>query len=248
MNIKQRLRKRLGCIAIVLLSLVLFAALALVIGRHLWASEPAYWTQNQSYIAQTDPDRLTDVADRAFNRILSELSNSQGYKTDPNDTDPRAMGVRSIRLDFDEANAWLATRLDDWLANQKRRMPDGVSDPMLQAQGDLLVAAFRYRNRDVDQVFSVLLSMTFLDNGQAVLSIDGLRGGRLPLPTSTLLDKLPRHAGEDARGTHTLAVLLGEAPFDPILPIDGDRQARIIDMRVDPQSVSLIVQAEPTER
>lgn len=242
------MRKRLGCIALVLLSLVLFASLALVIGRHLWAGKPAYWTQNQAFITQTDPTRLTDVADRAFNRILSELSNSQGYKSDEQDNDPRALGVRSIHLNFDEANAWLATRLNDWLANQKRRMPDGVSDPMLWAQGDSLVAAFRYQNVDVDQVFSVMLSLEFFDNGQAVLSIEGLRGGKLPLPAGAILDRLHGKVGDDVRESHTLAVLLGEAPFDPILPIDGDRQARIIDMQVDPTGVSLIVQAEPTER
>ncbi len=248
----RRIRRRLGCAFIVLVLLVLIGLLAFVFGRHLWRSEPTYWTQNQTFTANTSDVALTDMADRAFNRILSELSNSRGYQpTDSNDggtTAEQTLGVRTIRLGFEEANAWLTTRLNDWLVNQHRELPPGISRPMLASNGDSLVAAFRYQNQEIDQVFSVLLSLDFLDNGQAKLSVDGVRGGRLPLPTKTVLDQLPGVNEDDAKRSQTIAVLLGQQSFDPILPIDGSRQARIIGMQVDDQGVALVVRAEPTGR
>ena len=234
----------MGCLFV----LLLFALVALAawgIGRKLWRSEPAYWARNQAAIAGTDQTRLIDAADRAFNRILGELSDSRGYQPTGNGGD--ALGVRTITLNFDEANAWLATRLNDWLANQKRELPAGLSKPMLASSGDSLVAAFHYKNNDIDQVFSVFLSLKFLDYGQAMLSIDGIRGGRLPLPTGSVLKRLPGGAADDGvQHSQITAVLLGQQPFDPVLPIDGTRQARIIGMRVDDKSVGLTVRAEPT--
>ncbi len=235
----------MGCLFVLLL-FAMIAVAAVGIGRRLWRSEPAYWIGNRAAIAQTDPAVLVDAADRAFNRILGELSDSRGYQPtgiSGGDT----LGVRTITLNFDEANAWLATRLNDWLANQKRELPAGLSKPMLASEGDSLVAAFHYQNNDIDQVFSVLLSLAFLDDGRAVLSIDGIRGGRLPLPTGSVIKRLPggTEAG-DAHRSRAVAVLLGQQPFDPVLPIDGTRQARIIGMRVDDKSVSLTVRAEPT--
>jgi hypothetical protein len=223
-----------------------FVTLAAVgIGRRLWHSEPAYWTRNQAAITATNQAILIDAADRAFNRILGELSDSRGYQATGNGDD--ALGVRTITLSFDEANAWLATRLNDWLANQKRELPAGLTKPMLASSGESLVAAFHYKNNDIAQVFSVYLSLKFLDDGQAVLSIDGIRGGRLPLPTGSVLKRLPGGTTDDeAHHSRITAVLLGQQPFDPILPIDGTRQARIIGMRVDDKSVSLTVRAEPT--
>jgi hypothetical protein len=243
-------RRRLGYVVIVLMLLALLALLAVGIGRHLWQSEPDYWTRNQTFTASTSEVRLTDMADRAFNRILSELSDSRGYKPAETGTGgataEQSLGVRTIRLGFEEANAWLATRLDGWLVNQKRSLPAGVSGPMLASGGDSLVAAFHYQNQEVDQVFSVLLSLEFTDDGQAVLSVDGVRGGRLPLPKGAVLDQVPGLAKDDDQRSQTVAVLLGQQPFDPILPIDGARRARIIGMKVDGSGVALVVQAEAT--
>lgn len=236
---------------IVLILLVLIGFLAFAYGRHLWRSEPAYWIQNQAFTANTSDVAMTDMADRAFNRILSELAYSRGYQpvdTGAGDTTGKqSLGVRTIRLGYEEANAWLATRLDDWMVNQGRELPAGISRPMLASNGDSLVAAFRYQNQEINQVFSVLLSLEFLDNGKAKLSVDGVRGGRLPLPTRTVLDQLPGVNKDDAQRSQTVAVLLGQQSFDPILPIDGTRQARIIGMQVDDQGVSLVVRAEPTD-
>jgi len=214
----------------------------------MWLDAPAYWKRNQAFIRYSSNEKLTGLADRAFNRVLGELSSSSGYQAGGvglwRAVGDRAEGVRRIRLGFDQANAWLATRLADWLVNQHRQLPAGLSDPMLASDSGRLVVAFRYHNQEVDQVFSVLMSLEFLDNGRAKLSVDGVRGGRLPLPTRSVLKRLPG-AGHGAGGSQIVSVLLGQQPFDPVLPIDGSRRARIIGMEVDDRGVSLVVQSEP---
>lgn len=254
----RRARRRFGCVIAAML-VVMAVLLAVGIGRGMWQSEPAYWTQNQAFIQHTSKAKLTDLADRAFNRILGELSSSRGYqaggsgKWRPVSDD--VLGVRMIRLGFDEANAWLAERLDDWLVNQQRQLPAGLSEPMLTSESGQLVVAFRYRGGDIDQVFSVLLSLEFLEDGRATLSVEGVRGGRLPLPTDYVFKHLPGAArgsggagesgGDDAKRSQAIAVLLGQQPFDPVLPIDGSRRARIIGLEVDDEGLGLVVQAEP---
>ena len=233
---KPARRKRwvIGCLTATA-CLILAAVVLAGIGRGLWQREPGYWIRNREFVQQASETELHGMADGAFNRVLGELSSSRGYRSVGDDT----LGVRTIRLSFDEANAWLASRLDDWLVNQKRSLPAGLSDPMLTSESGRLVVAFRYKNGDVDQVFSVLMSLKFLKDGRATLSIDGVRGGRLPLPADSVLKHLP--GGESSQ---VVAVLLGQKPFDPILPIDGSRRARIIGLEVDDRSVGLVVQAE----
>jgi hypothetical protein len=218
---------------------------AVGIGRGLWHSEPKYWVLNQYFLEVTPQAQLTDMADRAFNRVLGELSQSSGYKP----VDPRpghASGVRTIRLEFDEANAWLDQRLNDWLKNQGHRLPAGLSDPMLASNAGRLVVAFRYESDEIDKVFSVLLLLDVLDDGQAVLTIDGVRAGRLPIPVDTAMKQLPNASDGESGGQPDLFdTLMGGRPFDPILPIDGTRHARIIGLDVDDTGLMLTVRAEP---
>ena len=256
---RRRRRWALGCLTVFLL-LIVAGLLIAWIGRSLWQSEPDYWGQNQSFVQATPPQTLEVIADNAFNRVLGELSQSRGYTSGGNSggtsagsgtekwkpISDDALGVRTIRLSFQEANAWLAERLDDWLANQGREMPAGLSDPMLASDDGQLIAAFRFQQDELDQVISVAMSLKFLDNGQATMSVDGIWGGRLSLPVGQVMDRLPGGSGGD--DSQAVAVLMGKQPFDPVLPIDGSRRARIIGMEVDAEGVGLVVQAEPNAR
>jgi len=244
----RRSLRRFGCAAVVMLMVTMLLA-AVGIGRGLWQDEPKYWKWNQYFLEQTPQVELADMADRAFNRVLGELSQSRGYRPATQmESDPPAEEVprvRTIRLNFDQVNAWLDQRFAGWMENQQRQLPRGVSSPMLSSHAGRLVVAFRYESEEITQVFSVFLSLTPLDDGQATLQIQGVRGGRLPIPVGMALDQLPAaddESGEDPSGL--LGVVLGGHPFDPILPIDGTRHARIIGLSVDETTMSLTVRAE----
>lgn len=230
-------------------------ALVLIgIGVKLWHAQPGYWVRNQYFLEQTSKARLTDLADQAFNRFVGELSDSRGYRGGrghpPNDTGQGAatsdgLKVRTIRLSFNEANAWLDQRLGDWLVNQNKSLPAGLSSPMLAGEDGRLVLAVRVKQAQFDKVVSVAMSLGFTDDGRAVLVLQGAKVGRLPLPMRTLLNRFA--TSQDAEGTaksQVLAFLQAQEPFDPILPIDGTRRARIIGLEMDDQGLSLTVQAE----
>jgi len=239
----------IGCLAAVLL-LIAIVGVGYLVGKRLWQTKPTYWETNRAFVQATPPETLEVLADNAFNRILSELSQSRGYAPQgiPNwqPISDDALGVRVIRMTFDEANAWLAERLDDWLEQQERDMPAGLSNPMLASDDGRLIAAFRIERSDIDQIISVALSMKFLDNGQATMSIDHIWGGSLSIPVGMVMDRLPGGAGN--QDSQAVAVLMGQQAFDPILPIDGARRARIIGIEVDETGVGLVVQAEPNTK
>ena len=242
---RRRSLKRIGCAATAIFVVTMLIA-AIGIGRGLWHSEPKYWVMNQYFLELTPQAKLSNMADRAFNRVLGELSQSSGYKpVDPTHA-PQGYGVRTIRLEFDEANAWLDQRLNDWLKNQGHRLPAGLSGPMLASNGERLVVAFRYESDEIDKVFSVLLLLDILDDGRAVLTIDGVRAGRLPIPVDTAMKQLP-NAGDGKSGDQPdlFDTLMSGRPFEPILPIDGTRHARIIGLAVDDTGLMLTVRAEP---
>ncbi len=245
----RRKRWAIGCLGVILL-LGAIGWISYWVGQSLWQAEPVYWEQNQRFVEVTPEETLGVIADNAYNRVLSELSQSRGYvpggteKWRPVTED--SLGVRTIRLSFQEANAWLAERLGGWLENQGRDLPNGLSHPMLASDDGRLIAAFRYRKNEIDQVFSVAMSLKFLDDGRATMSVDGIWGGRLALPVGQVMDRLPGGAGNE--DSQAVAVLMGQQAFDPVLPIDGTRRARIIGLEVDESGVGLVVQAEPNVR
>ncbi len=241
--------KRFGCTASVML-LVTMLIVLLGIGRSMWDSEPDYWVLNQRFLTQTPTDKLTGLADQAFNRFVAELSESRGYRHVGNDNGQVASagvtGVRTIRLSFDETNAWLNQRLDDWLVNRGKQLPAGISEPMLAGRDGKLVVAVRVKREELDTVVSVIVSLRFTDDGRAVLVLDGGYIGRLPLPVKTFLDRFSTtQEGTDTRLAQAIAFFQAQEPFDPILPIDGSRRARIIGLEVGEEGLSLTLQAEP---
>jgi len=250
---RRRSLKRVGCVGVLLLVVTILIA-AVGIGRSLWQSEPKYWVLNQWFLEQTPQPELAGMADRVFNRALSELSGSSGYKpveqSGDHPSSDDAPRVRTIRVDFNEANAWLDQKLGDWMLNQGRTMPPGVSTPMIASHGDQLAIAFRYESEEIAKVFSVFLSLKFVEDEQATLQIEGVRGGRLPIPVDMVIDQLPSAEGDDYNASPgppgLLGMLLEGRPFDPILPIDGTRQARIIGLSVDDTGLMLTLEAEPS--
>ena len=97
----RRARRRFGCVIAAML-VVMAVLLAVGIGRGMWQSEPAYWTQNQAFIQHTSTAKLTDLAARAFNVILVELSSSCWYQAvgagKGRWVSAAAVGVRVTRL------------------------------------------------------------------------------------------------------------------------------------------------------
>ncbi len=242
---KPRSRHRTGCLLIILINVLLLALLGMLAWNR-WHSEPDYWAVNRARLQGQAPEQLTDSADRLFNRLLTELSDPQGYQPEPNGP-AESLGVREVRIPFDEANAWLATRLGDWLANQQIELPPELDSLLVAEHDNRLVLAGRVRRDGNSQILSIAISPRFLENGQAVLEIDKVYVGRLPLPVGMVLNRLPEDPGvpELNRG---LRIIKHGLPFDAIFPIDRSRRARIVGIQIDNTGTTLTIRAERIRR
>ena len=129
----------LGVLVLVLAGLLVRAA------RQIKAT-PDYWQDNRAFIEQTPEPQLDQIARSVENRLPTEW------------TRPVAAGdgVRTIRVHYDEVNAWLALRLPEFLKNQNIALPREVGQFMLtQRDGDLVVAFDYESNRFGPNVASV---------------------------------------------------------------------------------------------
>ncbi len=169
------------------------------------------------------------------------------------DTQPEP---KLIHMSMNEVNAWMNQRLNGWLVNQGKSLPKEVKRPMLAAEGDKLVLAFRYESARVSQIISVKLDVDIRDNGQAVLSVIQVRGGRLPLPARSVGNQLAEHREklqkEQASRIKKLTETLDGATLDAILPL-GQEDFRLLDIKVDPTGIEMTMvpdqqadQYEPT--
>lgn len=133
----QRIRRAGLVIAIVLL---------VSLGGGVWwgydrlHSVPGYWAALDRFEAAHSDAQLNRMGQAVRNRLIRDLTHSgessaiRGHVSD----------TRRIRLPVDQLNAWLAKRLDDWLANQNRAMPAAIGRVMVATRDDRPIIAFAY--------------------------------------------------------------------------------------------------------
>jgi len=160
----------------VLLLTIAGLTVAGVVMYWMWQSTPAHWQAVQRFKATHDP--------RDIERMAASVENHAAMRLSDIDTDAtNGVSTRTLRLSFNQINAWLDRRLDDWLANQGAAMPDGLEDLMLTSKDGDLVLALRARNAQVDQVFSFVFAVNVQPDGRVRLKIKEVLAGTLPMPT-----------------------------------------------------------------
>ena len=251
---RPRSRRRAAWAVLGLLVLVL----AGLVVRLVWqaAAAPAYWDDHRVFLAQTPEPELQAMAARVEQRLPGRWTAPIGGGD----------GVRQLRADFDEVNAWLAMRLESYLANQGLVRPAGLGPVMVREQDGQLVAAFEYDwGRWGKRVVS--LRFAFEPVSKAVPDDGGEGGsaasdaplgvrltsaslGRRSLPLKVVLSGLRRlpGAGSEAAAGAIAAWEQGEAVPLPTLPVDASRQASVTRVRVEPEGVAVTARARFRER
>ncbi len=251
--------KRIFWRSVVIVALLAIAAVAL--GFFLLRSEPAHWQRHQQRRAATPQTQRVEQAQQLEARFTALLSytNPAG---DPGITfvSPTAqdagvsqdgLGVRRIQLTSDEVNAWLETRLPEWLENQGVTLPVEVKEPMFAAQNGLVILAFRYESDNVSQIVSMSFRPELVgqdqNNRQLVFALAGVQGGKLPLPSGSLVSRLETQAAEAKNeALKRVSDALAGRPFDPVMPMaDGKRTVRLIDFDLGEEESSLTVRLDP---
>ena len=231
----------------VLVVIVLIVAAAAGWTYWRWTQVPAYWQAHERFLEQTDAAALERAAERTRDRVLRELTRlerpiSSGARTAP-------AKARTLRLPLERINAWLATRLDDWLANQDKALPPGVGPVMVAIDQGKPIIAFAYRpdaqaartqpgEAKTKRIISLVMDLSINEQGKARAELRAVRVNGLRLPRERVLARLREQFEGQPRAPmldRLLAVLKGK-PFDPVWPLDS-RQVRVLNFQVTDEAM-----------
>ncbi len=233
-------RRRWAISAIAVLLIALGAGLAFWFGQ----SVPAGWRQARRIEQETTAEQRLALAERLENRVVNAVSFTDHFLNNGN---PRLPVTAEIELSVTEVNAWLETRLPLWLRNVGVRLPETLREPTFWIESDHAVLAVSVQRGDEPRILSIAAAPRFHEDGTASLTIEGVRLGRLPLPTNQLLDRVKQLSdrnGLDPKSRDALDVALRSKRFPPVRTIDSQRQTRITGVRFENDRVVLTVRME----
>lgn len=251
-------QKLLVALALLTLLIVVAAAALVGYGWWRWSSVPAYWQANNQYQHSVSKQQLVQIADRSFNRWVSEFTapiagdpvdhatgTNPGLSSQPA-TGPKR-GQRHVHISLRGLNAWLDTRLIDWLNNQGINMPRQISDPMAFIYNGKPAVAFNVNIKGVSQVVSLVFNPQFKSKGTVSLQLVLVRGGTLPLPVESLVGILDRLLANSDGPINKIVQILKGRPFDPVIVLDS-RQARITGFKAVAKGFDVTIRHQPVGR
>ncbi|WP_432797311.1 hypothetical protein [Poriferisphaera sp. WC338] len=236
--------KKVGiAVGICIIVLLAIGSLTLISAWWKWNSTPQYWLKNQAYLQKTDAATLTAVAEDLEGRLSYQIS------APPNPNQP--IQAEQVAISFDEINAWLNSRADSWLLYKGYEKPNNLGAMMMDREGDNLVVAFSVDANGTTQVFSILFNLRMRPDGQADLTIIGLRGGTQSIPLSLLesqiedtINNMPEDI--DSASTETLKqIMAGSLTFQPQWAIDRRRNMNVKDIKLTDTGLLFTVQQSP---
>lgn len=184
---------------------------------------------------------VVDLADQVEYRLLEEF---QKIRDTP---EPWRLRIREEQI-----NAWLATRLMDWIAHHEDlTWPEDLDLPQIRFQPDGISLAVSIEALGGNTVV-VTRVMPHFDGGDLFVELDHYSVGRLSLPgesTNHLAKLIDRYAGSTAMddpGAQLLVRLFkGEERIDPVLTLADSRRVRLTNLQLESGSVVLTAHTLP---
>ena len=243
-------KRRFRCTALLVFFIALLGAAGGVI-YHLWHAVPAYWIENRQFLAGLTTEQRDQVATSLQNRVISVYGDWDSYTPEPaagHGSVGSGTRLCTITVGYQEVNTWLDKELAAWLAFQNLKLPAQISNLMVTDHHGKPLIAFRFKISEYDQVISVILNLRSLPSGKAVVRIEGVRSGGLPIPASTVSEWIQTKLAKAGKGgplEHLSVILKGEQ-FDPFLrPADASHNMRLIGLRSVKDGLIMTIRAEP---
>ncbi len=203
----------------------------------LWKSKPAYWHHNKKLLA-SDNATLQQLASTLEQQMLRDLSGSpENIST-----------TRTLRLSFDQANAWLNVKLEDYLANRDLKLPREIRNIMLAGDEGVLILAFEYHNGTINQVLSFEIQPSFAPDGrQFQLKLLRAKAGALPLPIKTLRNQIARQSPQAGGQIDGILATLNGRWLESVQfhPGDARQNLRLTGIGITPEGLNLTLRSEP---
>ncbi|MEM9418305.1 MAG: hypothetical protein AAGA25_04505 [Planctomycetota bacterium] len=219
------------------LLLGLIVVLGFVLIRTAWLvrATPTYWEEHQTFILDTPEQDLQTLAQDIQSKTLREWS----YPIGEGD------GLRTVRYNFDEVNAWLATRLRPLMKNQNMTMPKEIGEVMLTQRDGELVLAFDYESQKLGtRIASVNFRFRPEEGQPLAAAIASAKAGEQRLYVKYLIDRLAKQPRLSDDASQQLLKRVGQKQFVtlPPIPVDDQRYATILDIDIQPEGVDLTIQ------
>ncbi|MBK7403239.1 MAG: hypothetical protein IPJ41_01065 [Phycisphaerales bacterium] len=201
------------------------ACTLLLVGIALSAAAPDWWRQPDPTNPRTI-QKAEDVETGVVN-VIYEVRD-----------DPQAPW--SVTLRAPDANAWLNTRLEQWLANADAEFdwPSELESLQVEFDDGLIQVGVEVRDGDKSRILSATLRPSLHEDGSLWVLAETIRVGRLPIPAGWLADRAgaiatelaPRRFVETPEVDRLLRALIGDRPLEaePIVELGDGRRVRLL--------------------
>ena len=192
---------------------------------------PPYWYKPPN---PTDA-KVIELADRVEFRLLEEF---QKIRPDP---EPWKLRVREEQL-----NAWLATKLQDWIAHKENLIwPEDLDMPQIRVEPDGISLAVAVESVGPSKII-VTRMMPRFEGGELLVTVNRFSLGRLNIPgkpvkrIAALIDEYASSAEmDDPVAFLFLRMLRGDEHIDPVLDLADSRRVRLTNIELENGSVIL---------
>lgn len=155
---------------------------------------------------------------------------------------PKAL-IKNIHMTPEEANVWIAEKLDEWLRYRDYEMPSQVADPMIAITEGKLLLSFAFESSGFSQVFTAGFDISFLKNGNALLELRDVMAGQLSLPVDGIGNYIRSKAPDNPQAARVAGWLdkLDGVEFKPSMKLGKDHKAWVLDYSVSEDGIDLTV-------
>jgi hypothetical protein len=203
---------------------------------------PAWWRQ-------VAPDaRTTELGEQVENAVVSQLSLAR--PADPAATNGYKSREWSVSISAEDADAWLATRLKQWVAHNGARWPE----QLLGAQVAFVPGGVKLGMQLAGgRVVSIEVSPTVHADGSLWLEPQRASVGSLPVPVGLVMGELRqsvagKSAGPDGRGAaeQWIDAVSGARALtvEPVVKLEDGRLVRLLDLSAKKDRVEVTCRTE----
>ncbi len=229
-----------------LLALMVAAVFSAGLTVYLLRRPPAVWTQAKQLLEQRSEQENKQLAQAVLDRLsakveLDPLSSKSGTVDQ----------TYELQLTNEELFAVVNELFDDWTAQRGYEVPAGIAAPVVLAVDGQLAIAFEVVSTNWSQVFSGYVDLTFQSDGMALGEVVELTAGSLPVSVIEVGDMLQQQL---PKGEASLAEQIGQwvsqldrFEFRPVLELEHRRRARVVDMQVGDDAVTLTMRVQDHE-
>lgn len=195
----------LGIAFLVVFLLLSAAALLIYLG---WQGRPSHWTDMQEDIAKLSEDQKQVISDALRNKVINAWTNADAGLVPPE----QELGKkRTIEIPYKDLNVWLAHDGVGQLNSLGIELPKSVKTAMVDApKPGLLRISCELDGEGVNQVVALTFKISVADDGTVTSELAGATAGRLPVPTSMVVDQIAKRGGGEMSG------LLSGKPTGPL--------------------------------